>query len=87
MEVKETKHLSTSAELNVVTPSEKNNSQGQGIYNLLFSPEEGKPDTTVDDKNYDNNHQKPEFGTFLHWIGSKPAIDTNKLAVSSDPGK
>ena len=36
MELKETKHLSTSAELNVVTPPEKNNSQSQGIYNVLF---------------------------------------------------
>ena len=70
MELKETKHLSTSAEMDVVNPLEKNNSQSQGIYNLLFSPEEGKPDTTVDDKNYDNNHQKPKFGNVstLDWL-------------------
>ena len=61
MELKETKHLSTSAKLNVVTPSEKNNSQGQGIYNVLFRPEEGEQDTTVDDKYSHNNHEKPEF--------------------------
>ena len=70
MELKETKHLSTSAEMDVVTPLEKNNSQSQGIYNLLFSPEEGEADATVKDKNYDNNHQKPKFGNVstLDWL-------------------
>ena len=70
MEVKETKQLSTSAELNIVTSSEKNNSQGQGIYNVLFLPEEGEQDTTVDDKYSDNNHKKPEFGNVstLDWL-------------------
>jgi hypothetical protein len=70
MELKETKHLSTSAEMDVVTPLEKNNSQSQGIYNLLFPLEEGEPDTTADDKNYDNNHQKPKFGNVstLDWL-------------------
>ena len=70
MEVKETKQLSTSAELNIVTSSEKNNSQGQGIYNVLFRPEEGEQDTTVDDKYSDNNDKKPEFGNVstLDWL-------------------
>ena len=70
MELKETKHLSTSAELNVVTPSEKNNSQGKGIYNILFLPEDGEPDRTFDDKYFDNNHKKPEFGSVstLDWL-------------------
>ena len=70
MELKETKHLSTSAEMDVVTPLEKNNSQSQGIYNLLFSSEKGEPDTTVDEKNYDNNQQKPKFGNVstLDWL-------------------
>ena len=72
MELKETKHLSTSAELNVVSPSEKNNSQGQGIYNVLFLPEDGEQDTTVDDKYSDNNHKKPEFGNVstLDWLNT-----------------
>ena len=70
MELKETRHLSTSAESNVVTPSEKNNSQGQGIYNVLFRPEEGEQDKTFDDKYSDNNHQKPKFGNVstLDWL-------------------
>ena len=70
MDLKETKHLSTSAELNIVTPSEKNNSQGQGIYNVLFLPEEGEPDSTVDDKYSDNNRKKLEFGNVstLDWL-------------------
>ena len=61
MELKETKHLSTSAELNVVTPSEKN---------VLFPPEEGEPDITVDDKYSNKNHEKPEFGNVstLDWL-------------------
>ena len=72
MEVKETKQLSTSAELNIVTSSEKNNSQGQGIYNVLFRPEAGEQDTTVDDKYSDNNHKKPEFGNVstLDWLNT-----------------
>ena len=70
MELKETKHLSTSAEMDVITPLEKNNSQSQGIYNLLFSSEEGEQDTTVDDKNNDNKYQKPKFGNVstLDWL-------------------
>ena len=72
MEVKETKQLSTSAELNIVTSSEKNKSQGQGIYSVLFLPEEGEQDTTVDDKYSDNNHKKPEFGNVstLDWLNT-----------------
>ena len=72
MEVKETKQLSTSAELNIVTSSEKNKSQGQGIYNVLFLPEEGEQDTTVDDKYSDKNHKKPEFGNVstLDWLNT-----------------
>ena len=72
MEVKETKQLSTSAELNIVTSSEKNKSQGQGIYNVLFLPEEGEQDTTVDDKYSDNKHKKPEFGNVstLDWLNT-----------------
>ena len=70
MELKETKHFSTSSEKNVVTPSEKNSSQGQGIYNVLFPPEEGEPNTTVDEKYSDNNHTKPKFGNVstLDWL-------------------
>ncbi len=72
MEVKETKQLSTSAELNIVTSSEKNKSQGQGIYSVLFLTEEGEQDTTVDDKYSDNNHKKPEFGNVstLDWLNT-----------------
>ena len=70
MELKEAKHLSTSAEKTSVTPSERNYSQGQGIYNLLLRPEEGEQDTTVDGKYSDNNHQKPKFGNVstLDWL-------------------
>ena len=70
MELKETNHLSTSAELSVVTPSEKNNSQGQGVYNVLFHSEEVEPDATVEDKYSDNKHKKPEFGNVstLDWL-------------------
>ena len=70
MELKEAKHLSTSAEKTLVTPSERNNSQGQGIYNVLFRPEEGEQDKTFDDTYSDNNHQKPKFGNVstLDWL-------------------
>ena len=70
MELKETKHLSTSLEKNVVIPSERNNSQGQGIYDVLFLPEEKDPNTTVDEKYADNNYKKPKFGNVstLDWL-------------------
>ena len=70
MEVKEPNQLSTSAELNIVTSFEKNKSQGQGIYNVLFLPEQEEQDTTVDDKYSDNNREKPEFGdvSTLDWL-------------------
>ncbi len=72
MELKEIKHLSTSAELSVVTPSEKNNSQGQGVYNVLFHTEDMEPDATVEDTYSDNNHKKPEFGNVstLDWLNT-----------------
>ncbi len=72
MELKDTKHLSTSTEINVVSPSEKNNSESQGIYNLLFLPKEGEQDAPVDDKYSDKNQQNPKFGNVstLDWLNT-----------------
>ena len=50
MELKETKHLPNSAEINVVNPSERNNSKDRGIYNILFTPAEEETDTSIDNK-------------------------------------
>ena len=40
MELKETNHLLSSVETNVVKPSEKNNSDKRSIYEMVFSAEE-----------------------------------------------
>ena len=40
MELKETNHSLSSVETNVVNPSERNNSDKRGIYEMILSSEE-----------------------------------------------
>ena len=42
MELKKTNHLLSSVEINVVNPSERNNSDKPSIYDITFSAEEDK---------------------------------------------
>ena len=70
MELKETKHLPTSAEMNVVNPSERNNSKDRRIYNILFTQAEEEPDTSIDENYTSNIDQKLIFGNVstLDWL-------------------
>ena len=88
MELKETKHLPTTTEIEVATPTERNNSEGQKIYNLLFPLAEEQADASVDDKYTENNYQKPKFGdvSTLDWLKTWRSTQMSQ-ASSSDPGK
>ena len=55
MELKETNHLLSSVDINVVKPSERNNSDRQSIYDMLFSAEENEADNSINSKHSDNN--------------------------------
>ena len=70
MELKETKHLPNSAEINVVNPSERNNSKDRGIYNILFTPAEEETDTSIDNKYTSNIDQKLIYSNVstLDWL-------------------
>ena len=70
MELKKPNHLPTLAEINVDNSSERKNSQDQGMYNILFPPEEEEPDTSIEDKYANNVSQKVLFGNVstLDWL-------------------
>ena len=58
MELSQTNHLSNSVEVDVVKPSEKNNSDGRKIYEMLFSAEE---DSDTPNTQIDSNHSNGKF--------------------------
>ena len=71
VELKETKHLSTSAEINVVEPSKRNNSEKRKIYDIFFSAEEdvlGLP--SVDNKASEISREEQRFSNVstLEWL-------------------
>ena len=70
MDLKEIKHLPTSVELDVVEPSERNNSGDRGIYDIFFSSEEDPPDTRIDSKDTIGDEKKPIYGTVstMEWL-------------------
>ena len=70
MELKETNHLRSSVDINVVKPSERNNSDRQSISKLFFSAEEDEADNSIDNKHYDNNDEERKFGNVstLDWL-------------------
>ena len=79
MELKKPNHLPTSAEINVVNSSERKNSQDQGMYNILFPPEEEEPDTSIEDKYANNVSQKMLFGNVspLDWLKTWRSTQTS----------
>ena len=79
MELKKPNHLPTSAEINVVNSSERKNSQDQGMYNILFPPEEEEPDTSIEDKYANNVSQKVLFGNVstLDWLKTWRSTQTS----------
>ena len=70
MELKETNHLLSSVDKNVVKPSERNNSDRQGIYDMFFSTEDDEADNSINSKHSDNKNEKRKFGNVstLDWL-------------------
>ena len=70
MELKETNHLRSSVDINVVKPSERNNSDRQSISNMFFSAEEDEADNSINNKHSDNNDEERKFGNVstLDWL-------------------
>ncbi len=70
MELKETNHLLSSVDINVVKPSERNNSDRQSIYDMFFSAEEDEANNNTNSKHSDNNDEDRKFGNVstLDWL-------------------
>ena len=70
MELKKTNHLLSSVDIDVVKPSERNNSDRQSISNMFFSAEEDEADNSINNKRSDNNDEERKFGNVstLDWL-------------------
>ena len=70
MELKKTNHLLSSVEINVVNPSERNNSDKPSIYDITLSAEEDKGDNTIDDNHFNTNREERNFSNVstLDWL-------------------
>ena len=70
MELKKTNHLHSSVEMNVVNPSERNNSDKPNIYDITLSAEEDKADNTIDDNHFNTNREERNFSNVstLDWL-------------------
>ena len=70
MELKETNHLLSSVDINVVKPSERNNSDRQSIYDMFFSEKEDEANNSINSKHSDNNDKERKFGNVstLDWL-------------------
>ena len=79
MDLKETKQLITSAEIKLHTKSEKNKSDNQGMYDILFSEEERLGETNPNNKHPNKDSGKRIFGNVstLDWIQTWRAFEIN----------
>ena len=79
MDLKETKQLITSAEINLHAKSGKNKSDSQEVYNILFSEEERLSDTNTHSKHSSKAIDKRVFGnaSTLDWIQTWRAFEIN----------
>ena len=70
MELKETNHLLSSVDKNVVKPLERNNSDRESIYDMFFSAKEDEVDNSINSKHSDNNYEERKFGNVstLDWL-------------------
>jgi len=70
MELKETNHLLSSVDKNIVKPSERNNSDRQSIYDMFFSAEEDEADNSINSNHSDHNDEERKFGNVstLDWL-------------------
>ena len=79
MDLKETKKLITPAEIKLHTQAEKNKSDTQGIYDILFSEEQRLGETNTDSKHPIEDTGKRNFGNVstLDWIQTWRAFEFN----------
>jgi len=70
MELKETNHLLSSVDINVVKPSERNNSDRRSVYDMFFSAEEDKADNKSFSKHTNVDKEDRTFGNVstLDWL-------------------
>ena len=70
MELKETKKLLTSQEINVVTASKRNNSDDQRVYDTFLPYEEDVAESGMDSKDSQANCEERKFGNIstLDWL-------------------
>ena len=79
MDLKETKKLVTSAEIQAHKKSEKNESGTQGIYDILFSGEQRLGETNTVSKHPEKDTGKLIFGNVstLDWIQTWRPFEIN----------
>ena len=70
MELKKTNHLLSSVDINVVKPSERNNSDRRSVYDMFFSAEEDKADNKINSKHTNVDKEDRTFGNVstLDWL-------------------
>ena len=70
MELKETNHLLSSVDINVVKPSERDNSDRQSIYGMFFTAERDEADNSIKSKTSDVDNEERKFGNVstLDWL-------------------
>ena len=70
MELKKPNHLHSSPEINVVKPSERNNSDKPRIYDIFLSTEEDAGESGIDSNHSAINREKQKFSNVstLDWL-------------------
>ena len=70
MELKETNHLLSSVDINVVKPSERDNSDRQSIYDMFLTAEKDEADNSINGKTSDVDNEERKFGNVstLDWL-------------------
>ena len=70
MELKKTNYSLGSVDINVVNPSERNNSDKPSVYDITLSAEEDKADNSIDSNHSDANREGRKFSNVstLDWL-------------------
>ena len=70
MELKKTNHLLSSVDINVVKPSERNNSDRESIYDMFYSAEKDEADNSINSNHFDVDSEERKFGNVstLDWL-------------------
>ena len=70
MELKKTNPLLSPPEINVVKPSERNNSDKSSIYDIFLSTEEDEADSSIDGNHSSINREEQKFSNVstLDWL-------------------